>query len=573
MTEQFAYDIVVVGGGLAGLMAAYRAARHPELKIALVSKIHALRSHTIEATGAVNLAISRLNKDDSWEMHAFDTVKGSDYLADQDAVEVLCKDGPETFVELTNLGACFRRSEQGYLYSDPQAKGGGATFARFYDPILNTARLLMRPLYECLIEQPNVTLFNEYRLLSLATEGDTCFGAIVMNVAKGEIFGLSAKAVLLATGGLGWMYGHTTNAKTCTGDGIAVAYRAGVPYRDPEFVQFHPTSMYGTDILITEYCRAAGGYLYNNVNERFMKRYAPNSLERASRDVVARGIVTEIMEGRGFAYDADSGTGYVLLDLRHLEREKLEELHQVQEFAQRYRGINIASDPIPVLPAQHFTMGGLATDSSGRTKINGLYAAGECACVSVHGANRLGGNALTECAVFGKRAGDEASKYALSSSTHPIPEDQIQKCEDEITRLLSRKEGVEPTRIEKNLKDTMWREVGVYRDASGLQHARIAIRELKSQYENVKVQDSSKVFNTVLGKTLELRNMLDLAEAIVIGALARQESRGSHYRLDFPKRDDVHFLSHTVVSYDPVEPSLSYEPVKFTRWQPTERKY
>jgi succinate dehydrogenase/fumarate reductase flavoprotein subunit len=573
LTDQFSYDLVVVGGGLAGLMAAYRASRHSELKIALVSKVHPLRSHTIEATGAVNLAIPRLNKEDSWELNGFDTVKGSDYLADQDAVEILCQEGPEAFVELANLGACITRDQKGRMYPDFQAKGGAASVPRVYNVILNTARLWMRPLYEFLIEQANATFFDEYRLLSLATDGDACCGVIVMNVAKGEVVGLSAKAVLLATGGLGWIYGHTTNARICTGDGIAVAYRAGVPYKDPEFVQFHPTSLYGTDILMTEICRAAGGYLYNSKNERFMKRYAPQFMERAARDVVARGILTEIVEGRGFEYDAESGTGYVLLDLRHLKREQIEMLHQVNDFTQRYRGINIATDLIPVIPAQHFTMGGIAADVSGRTKVKGLYAAGECACISVHGANRLGANALVECAVFGKRAGEEAAKYALSAATHQIPNDQLEKSEDEITQMLTGKGSVEPLNIEKRLKDAMWLDVGLFRDASRLQRARSTIKELKRQYENVRVQDSSRIFNTVLGKVLELRNMLDLAEAIVIGALARQESRGSHHRFDFPERDDAHFLSHTLITYDETEPRLSYEPVRITRWQPAERKY
>lgn len=573
MADQFPYDVVVVGGGLAGLMAAYRASRHSELKIALVSKIHPLRSHTIEATGAVNLAIPRLNKEDSWELHAFDTVKGSDYLADQDTVEILCKEGPEAFIELANLGACITRDEKGHMYPDFNAKGGAASVPRVYDVILNTARLFMRPLYEFLIEQANVTFFDEYRLLSLAIDGDVCCGVIVMNVAKGEVVGLSAKSVVLATGGLGWIYGHTTNARTCTGDGIAIAYRAGVPFKDPEFVQFHPTSLYGTDILMTEICRAAGGYLYNSKNERFMKQYAPQSMERASRDVVARGILTEIVEGRGFEYDAESGTGYVFLDLRHLKKEQLEMLHQVNEFTQRYRGINIARDPIPVIPAQHFMMGGLATDVSGRTKMLGLYAAGECACLSVHGANRLGANALVECAVFGRRAGDEASKHALSSAFHRIADYQLEKSDGEITRMLDRRDGVDPLEIEKHLKDVMWLDVGLFRDSTRLQRARSVIRELKIQYKNVCVRDSSRIFNTVLGKVLELGNMLDLTEAIVIGALARQESRGSHYRFDFPKRDDSHYLTHTLINYDKTEPRLSYEPVRITHWQPAERKY
>lgn len=574
MTGEFQYDLVIVGAGLAGLMAAYQAAtRHPELEVAVVSKVHTVRSHTVESSGGVNLAIPRLNEGDSWETHVFDTVKGSDYLADQDAVEVLCKEGPDVFVELANIGACIRRNEEGRLYSDRSVRAGGATFPRVYGPILNTARLLMRPLYERLLEQNNVAFLDEYSVLTIARDDRVCLGVIVMATATGEIFGLHSKAVLFATGGLGWIYGHTTNARINTGDGAAIAYRAGVPLKDPEFIQFHPTSLFGTDILITEGCRARGAYLYNKNNERFMSRYAPQFMERAARDIVARSILTEIMEGRGFEYDEENGTGYVLLDLRHLGEKEINSLHQVREFALRYRGIDPVKEPIPVLPAQHYTMGGIATDLDGRTNLRGFYAAGESACVSVHGANRLGANALLECAVFGKRVGLEAARYALSNVNNPIAENQIKEQRDEITRLLGKANGVDPASIERPLRKVMWRYAGLFRDAAGLQQALTAIRELKRQYRNVRVQDSSRIFNTVLGKVLELRNMLDLAEAIVLGALARRESRGAHYRTDFPERNDANFLRHTILYYDEREPRLSYEPVRITRWPPSERKY
>ncbi|MEM3715158.1 MAG: FAD-binding protein, partial [Nitrososphaeria archaeon] len=491
-----AYDVVIVGAGLAGLSAAFHAVKdHPDLEVAVVSKVYPLRSHTVESSGAINVAFSHIVKEDTWEKHAFDTVKGSDYLADQDAVEILCSEAPRVVLELINLGALFLRKEDGGLWSDVGPLGG-ASAARAYTPVVNTGRLLMRPLYERLLDFRNVTFLNEHRLLKLVVVDSKVVGLVLMDQKSGQIYGVKCKACVIATGGFGRLYKHTTNARINSGDGLAIAYKAGIPIEDPEFVQFHPTSLYGTDILVTEVARGMGAYLYNKEGERFMKKYAPNSMERAPRDIVARAIFTEIREGRGFEYNAETQSGYVLLDLRHLGEKVINRLEQVREYAINYIGKDPVHEPLPVIPAAHFTMGGIEADANGTTKIGGVFAAGECACVSVHGANRLGGNALLECLVFGKRAGLEAAKYATTHAHSEITTliaTSVSEEDRSIENILCKKEGISLHVIEEKLRSIMWVHVGLFRSRDSLEKGLAVIQELKKRYRDVYIGDTSRV--------------------------------------------------------------------------------
>jgi succinate dehydrogenase / fumarate reductase flavoprotein subunit len=413
-----------------------------------------------------------------------------------------------------------------------------------------------------------VVLYEEWYATSLVVEDNVCKGVTAVELSTGQLHGVRAKAVVLASGGAGQVYGRTTNALACTGDGIALAYRAGVPLEDMEFMQFHPTSLYGSNILVTEGARGEGGYLVNAEGERFMKRYAPDKMELAPRDIVSRAIVTEIREGRGFE------GGYVHLDLRHLGEGKINErLPTIRELAIYFAGVDPVREPIPIQPAQHYTMGGVPADVNGATPLRGFYAAGECACVSVHGANRLGGNSLLDTVVFGKRAGAAAVEYAKQMSAASFPEDALKREEARLNELLTRKEGEKASVIKKLLGETMMDKVGIFREKKALEAAKKTVQKLKQRFAKVCVEDSSRKFNTSLVETLELGFGLDLAETIVAGALARTESRGAHTRLDFPKRDDDNWLKHTLATYTPEGPELSYKPVTITRFKPEARGY
>ena len=554
-----AYDVVVVGAGLAGLRAAIEAKR--KSNVAIISKVHPLRSHTVAAQGGINAAISA---DDNWEKHALDTIIGSDYLADQDAVEVLCKEAPEAIFELDNWGALFSRTDDGKIAQRPF---GGAGYPRTCYVADKTGHALLHTVYEQLLKE-NITVYEEWYATSLAVENGVCKGVIALNISTGELHAIKAKAVILATGGCGRVYCRSTNALINTGDGMAIAYRVGAPLKDMEFVQFHPTTLYGSNILISEAARGEGGYLINNKGQRFMEKYAPRQMELAPRDIVARAIETEINEGRGFEGK------YVHLDLRHLGKDKInEKLPQVRELAINFAGIDPVEEPIPVQPGQHYSMGGISTDLSGATVIKGLYAAGECACVSVHGANRLGGNSLLETVVFGKRAGAVAAEYALKKSFNEFPKNALLEEEKKIAMLLNRKEGERVSSIKNEMQEIMDRNVGIFREKKSLKKAQQKIRELKERYKSLFIEDKGRVFNTELISALELGCMLDLAEVIVAGALAREESRGSHFRTDYPKRDDENWLKHTLVYYTKDGLALNYINVTITKFKPKERTY
>jgi len=554
------HDVVIVGAGLAGLRAAIEA-RERGVDVAVLSKLHPVRSHSDQAQGGINAS---LGEDDSWEKHAFDTIKGSDYLADQDAVEVMCKDAPRAIIELEHWGVLFSRSENGRIAQRPF---GGAGFPRTCFSADKTGHVLQTTIFEQ-AQKKGVQIYEEWFATSLVVEDNVCRGLTAIEIVTGEVHAVQAKAVILAAGGAGQIYSKTTNSLSTTGDGIAMAYNAGVPIEDMEFVQFHPTALYGSNILVSEGARGEGGYLVNAQNKRFMKKYAPDKMELAPRDIVSRAIETEIREGRGFANE------YVHLDLRHLGEAKINErLPTIRELAIYFAGVDPAKEPIPIQPAQHYTMGGVPTDIDGAAPIKGLYAAGECACVSVHGANRLGGNSLLDTVVFGKRAGAKAAEYVKTASETGFPEMVIRDEQRRIDTLLNRKDSVKASEIKRALGTTMFDKVGIFRQQGDLERAKKNVAALKRQFENVSVIDSSRRFNTSLIETLEVGFELDLAEIIVACALARKESRGAHYRTDHPRRDDAKWLKHSLAIRTVKGPKLSYKPVTITRFQPEERGY
>jgi succinate dehydrogenase / fumarate reductase, flavoprotein subunit len=554
------HDILVVGAGLAGQRAALAAAQ-AGYDVALVSKLHPLRSHSGAAQGGINAAIG---KEDSVETHIYDTVKGSDYLGDQDAIEFFCQQAGPTVIEMEHFGTIFSRAEDGSLAR--RAFGGGA-FPRTIYAADRTGLALLQGLYEHL-GTATIRTYDEWYLLSIVVRGGRVQGITAFERKTSKIEGIAAKAVIIATGPFGRIYGRTTNAHSCTGDGVAAAYRAGANLKDMEFVQFHPTALLESSILITEGSRGEGGILTNALGERFMAKYAPHVLDLASRDVVSRAIVTEVKEGRGFP------GGYVHLELMHLGKEKVESrLQEIVDFSRTYAGVDPVTEPIPVYPAQHYMMGGISTNMKGEASIPGLYAAGEAACVSIHGANRLGGNSLLETLVFGKQAGIAAAAYVSTAPDTEILPGDVERESARFRELWDRKEGESPHAIRAELQQTMDRLVGIFRTPDELFDALRKVRALQERYRNVHVVDSATTYNIDLTDALEVGHMLDLAEVIVVGAIARTESRGAHTRVDFPTRDDKNWMKHTITRRTPGGPELSYAPVAFTHWEPKERVY
>ncbi len=570
------YDAVIVGAGGAGLMAALEASKG--CRVAVVSKLYPTRSHTGTAQGGIGAALGNLEPD-RWEWHMFDTVKGGDYLCDQDAVEIMCQEAIEVVYDLEHMGLPFNRTPEGKI---DQRRFGGHTIEFGKSPVRRscyaadrTGHMILQTLYQQCIRQ-GVAFFDEFRLLDVLIQDGRCAGVVALCLATGQLHLFHAKAVLLATGGFGRMYKVTSNAPTLTGDGCAIVFRRGVPLEDLEFFQFHPTGIYQLGILITEGARGEGGILRNDTGERFMQRYAPTLLDLAPRDMVSRAIYREIREGRGI-----HGKDYVHLDLTHLDPAVVErKLPDITDFVRTYLGIDPIKEPIPCQPTAHYAMGGIPTnvhaqvvvDAAG-TPLTGLYAAGECACVSVHGANRLGTNSLVDIVVFGRRGGRHIAQHVSSLDLPPLPTEAGGRAQEEISRLSSNLGGESAATIRAELQQVMMDHVSVYREESGLKETLAAISALRSRYRKVEVTDPSLRFNTELEEALELGYLLDLAWATTVAALERRESRGAHSREDFPKRDDANWLKHSLAFERDGTIRLETKPVAITRFQPQERKY
>ena len=547
------HDILIVGAGLAGMRAAIAAP--PDLNVALLSKVHPVRSHSVAAQGGINAAIG---EQDSWEAHAYDTAKGGLYLGDQDAIEAMCREAPQDILELERMGVIFSRTPEGRIAQRPF---GGAGFPRTCYAADRTGHALLHAMYEQLMKR-RCRVYEEWYVTALLVEQGRCCGVVAWDLVHGGLQVLRAKAVILATGGSGRVFSTSTNAVINTGDGMALAYRAGLPLEDMEFVQFHPTTLKDTGILITEGARGEGGYLLNTLGERFMKRYAPEQMELATRSTVSLAIGQEIQEGRGV-------DGCVLLDLRHLGRARiLERLPQIRELALEFAGLDPIETPIPIRPGAHYQMGGVKTNAWGETDLPGLFAAGECACVSVHGANRLGGNSLLETIVFGRRAGTRAADAIRDYDLQPVPEEVLKSEEQRLNTLLTNPGLERAWQIRDDLGKTMSLNLGIFRTKQSMQEALGAIQALKVRAQRMCVQDKGQIFNTDLIQALELQCLLDIADTIVVSALGREESRGAHYRADFPTRNDSAWLRHTVSHHQTDGPRLSYVPVTITRFPP-----
>ncbi|GGZ57171.1 succinate dehydrogenase flavoprotein subunit [Streptomyces bluensis] len=579
------YDTVIVGAGGAGMRAAIESTKRS--RTAVLTKLYPTRSHTGAAQGGMAAALANV-EEDNWEWHTFDTVKGGDYLVDQDAAEILAKEAIDSVLDLEKMGLPFNRTPNGTIdqrrFGGHSRNHGEAPVRRSCYAADRTGHMILQTLYQNCVKE-GVEFFNEFYVLDqLITEVDgvkKSAGVVAYELATGEIHVFQAKAVIYASGGCGKFFKVTSNAHTLTGDGQAAVYRRGLPLEDMEFFQFHPTGIWRMGILLTEGARGEGGILRNKDGERFMEKYAPVMKDLASRDVVSRSIYTEIREGRGCGPEGD----HVYLDLTHLPPEQLDaKLPDITEFARTYLGIEPYTDPIPIQPTAHYAMGGIPTNVEGEvlldntTVVPGLYAAGEVACVSVHGANRLGTNSLLDINVFGRRAGIAAAEYSQKAEFVELPENPESLVVEQIERLRSSTGSERVAELRRELQETMDANVMVFRTEQTIKTAVEKIAELRERYKNVSVQDKGKRFNTDLLEAIELGNLLDLAEVMAVSALARKESRGGHYREDYPNRDDVNFMRHTMayreVGDDGAESiRLDYKPVVQTRYQPMERKY
>src|SRR5690554_5686444 len=585
------YDVVIVGAGGAGMRAALESSARS--RTAVISKLFPTRSHTGAAQGGMCAALANV-EEDNWEWHTFDIVKGGDYLVDQDAAEIMAKEAIQAVIDLEHMGLPFNRTPEGKI---DQRRFGGHTSEHGKAPVRRacyaadrTGHMILQTLYQQCVGR-DVEFFNEFYVLDVLLDTElregvaddgapvSVAGVVAYDLATGETHVFQAKSVVFATGGAGRLYQPTSNAHTLTGDGMALALRAGLPLEDMEFFQFHPTGLAGLGILLSEAARGEGAILRNSEGERCMERYAPTIKDLAPRDMVARAMANEVREGRGCGPNKD----YVLLDLTHLEPAHIDaKLPDITEFARTYLGVEPYTEPVPVYPTAHYAMGGIPTTTNAEVLRNntavvrGLYAAGECACVSVHGANRLGTNSLLDINVFGRRAGIAAAEYALGADFVPLPEDADDRVESTVSRLRETTVGAgteSVAALRKELQETMDRNVQVFRTAESLAEAAAVVADVKARYQNVAIHDHGKRFNTDLLEAIELGFLIDLAEVVIAGAAAREESRGGHYREDFPQRDDEKFLRHTMAYATPQGIKLDYKPVVITKYQPTERKY
>jgi succinate dehydrogenase / fumarate reductase flavoprotein subunit len=570
--QQITHDVLILGTGLAGLRAAVEICikEGDKADIGIVSKVQVMRSHSVCAEGGTG-AVMRPEEGDSFELHAWDTVKGSDFLADQDVVDRFVRASPDEIRLLEHWGVPWSRREDGRIMQRPF---GGHSFPRACMAADKTGFFEMQALYDTLVKYNNFKRYDECFVTSLLLEGGRFAGLTLYDAPTGEFYVLRGKALLIASGGLGNLYGFTTYSQTVTGDGQAIAYRAGLPLEDPEFLQFHPTGLVPSGILMTEGCRGEGGYLRNNKGKRFMEKYAPKGMELAPRDIISRAEMTEILEGRGFP--GPDGLDYINLDLTHLGAERINKrLPLIREVCIKFLGIDPIMQPIPIRPVAHYSMGGIEADIDGRTKVENIWAAGEVACHSMHGANRLGCNSTAECLVWGGITGGEISKYlGQGAKLGDMVEAKAQEEEKRIFAGLLQQSGTEkPGQIRRELRTLMDKHAGVYRTGESMQEGLNKIADLKQRFRKIAIQDKSRIYNTNLIQALETENMLELAEVLLFAGLARQESRGAHARTDFSKRDDEKFLGHSVVYFTGGKPRLEYKAVTITNWAPVERKY
>ncbi len=577
------YDVVIVGAGGAGMRAAIEAG--PHAKVAVVSKLFPTRSHTGAAQGGMAAALANV-EEDSWEWHTFDTVKGGDYLVDQDAAEILAKESVQAVIDLENMGLPFNRTPDGKI---DQRRFGGHTRDHGKAPVRRscyaadrTGHMILQTLYQNCVKL-GIEFYNEFYVLDLAMNDGKPAAVVAYELATGDIHVFAGKSIVFATGGFGKIYKTTSNAHTLTGDGVGIIFRKGIPLEDMEFYQFHPTGLAGLGILLSEAARGEGGILRNASGERFMERYAPTIKDLAPRDMVARAMANEVREGRGGGPNKD----YVFLDLTHLEPAVIDaKLPDITEFARTYLGVEPYTEPVPVFPTAHYAMGGIPTNikaevlSDNDTVVPGLYAAGECACVSVHGANRLGTNSLLDINVFGKRAGQYAVEYAKTAKQVPVPADAADEVLSMLEKVRNAKGKEKVAQLRKELQETMDKNAQVFRTEETLNEAFAKIQELRARYENISIQDQGKRFNTDLLEAIELGFLLDLAEVTVITCRERRESRGAHLREDYPDRDDKKFMVHSMAYLTEKEDKttktnikVGWKPVVITNYQPMERKY
>ena len=583
------YDVVIIGAGGAGMRAAIEAA--PKARTAVITKLYPTRSHTGAAQGGMAAALANV-EDDNWEWHTFDTVKGGDYLVDQDAAEILAKEAIDAVIDLENMGLPFNRTPEGKI---DQRRFGGHTREHGKAPVRRacyaadrTGHMILQTLYQNCVKH-DVNFFNEFYALDLAMGEDVdgvkrVAGVVAYELATGELHVFQAKSIVFATGGFGKIFKTTSNAHTLTGDGVGIVWRKGLPLEDMEFYQFHPTGLAGLGILLTEGARGEGAILRNASGERFMERYAPTIKDLAPRDIVARSMVQEVLEGRGAGPHKD----FVYLDCTHLGAEVLEtKLPDITEFARTYLGVDPVVEPVPVYPTAHYAMGGIPTNNDAEvlqdndTVVPGLYAAGECACVSVHGSNRLGTNSLLDINVFGKRAGNNAAEYAKTADFVPLPNDPTREIRELVTQLRDTKGTESVADIRRELQEAMDQGAQVFRTEETLTNVLNVIHDLRVRFQNIAIHDRGKRFNTDLLEGIELGFLLDLAEVLAYAARNRKESRGGHMRDDYPKRDDENYMKHTMAYLvgDPHSPNpedhikLDWKPVRMTRYEPQERKY
>jgi len=564
--EMLVHDIIILGGGIAGLRAALAAAEVTDtIDVALISKVQPIRSHSVCAQGGTAAV---LREGDSYDLHAWDTVKGSDFLADQDIVEFFVRQSPQEIIQLEHWGLPWSRTDDGKINQRPF---GGHSFPRASFAADMTGFHEMHTLYGKASAQQNITFYDEWFVTSLIIEDNSVRGLTAIALKTGAMHTVRAKAVVLATGGHERIYAFTTFSHSATGDGMSMAYRAGAPLEDMEFVQFHPTGLLPPGVLITEGARGEGGYLLNAEGERFMERYAAEKMELAPRDIIARAETTEIEEGRGLMGPYGP---YIALDLTHLGEEKIQErLPLIRDVAIKLGGVDPVKEPIPIKPAAHYSMGGIYTTKTA-TPVSGLFAAGECACLSLHGANRLGTNSTADCLVFGAVAGHEAAHYALASELGEFPSGKAEAEEKRVFEEIFGSEGAEQVSVIRDeMRRVMHEKVWIFRKADELESALETLRALKERFKHIRVEDRGRSFNTDLINALQLDFMLDLAEVTVASALPRQESRGAHSRVDYPQRDDENWLKHTLAYYTPEGPKLEYKPVTITQWPPVARTY